>query len=873
MKKFTWYKKLATFYRTHTFLKLLGTVAVVAALLLLIWYIPVAGVKKSKLPTIQQTDAELSGEEISKDAGEVLVAETDEKALYIDTKTMNLRVVDKKTKKEWNSLYLKSSQSTEQSLLTLIALGEDNNLYEYNSFEYCTLLGTYQINRITNGVRIVMQFGEGESTSFYEYFPSKMPIERFEGFFLDGADRLVEEGTLTKEIAEKYKQTIQLIYRKNQAENSYAVANNATPPTSATKQLIEFAKLLGYTTEMLVEDSEAFGLSVTFREPASFELELEAVLDGKDFLVRIPTDRMSTGNSFYTIQNIRVLPNFGATASTDIEDGYILVPDGAGALFKFNSYSSTVPDYIRPVYDNDYYSDYYFMPEYGEELRMPIYGMTYGMDESATHGFLAIIEDGAETSYINVKLAGVGNESGSLYNKVYASFDTVQYSRVKVYGPYSEESATYLTKTDPISMNYTIRYQLFPEQVDYFDMAVSYRNYLTDLWGKQELIYPDKQGLYFDFIGTLSLTKRFLGIPYDSEYSMTTYQELSEILQTEAEKNLILEYSGFFNGGLANELYRHTDLTSANGKKKDLKALRELAEQQNTPLYFEASISTVYEEGNGFYASSHAVHNYSDSPAQIYRYFSPLGIMDGYAYDYTKYYYLLSPYYLPGIANNFLKDSKDYEKISIPDLAQYVYSDYKYNRGVTPAQAFDVVDQTLDKMAQQKELSLTNPNMESVKYAKVATDISRESSDYKTFDTTIPFRQLVLNGLTIETTENVNMSTKSPDYYVLQAVELAMYPKFTLTAKNVDVLKNGAYSYLYSTEYSKLKQTIDQVYQKVAEAFTQIGSSKIVDHYRLADQVFCTEYESGVSVITNYNLKDVTVNGQTLEALSYRLEK
>ena len=73
MKKFTWYKKLATFYRTHTFLKLLGTVAVIVALLLLIWYIPVAGVKKSKLPTIQQTDAELSGEEISKDAGEVLV--------------------------------------------------------------------------------------------------------------------------------------------------------------------------------------------------------------------------------------------------------------------------------------------------------------------------------------------------------------------------------------------------------------------------------------------------------------------------------------------------------------------------------------------------------------------------------------------------------------------------------------------------------------------------------------------------------------------------------------------------------------------------------------------------------------------------------
>lgn len=873
MKKFTWYKKIAAFYQTHTFLKLFGTIAAVAAVFLLIWYIPVAGVKKSSLPELKQQEREASGEEIKKDAGEVLLAESDGKALYLNAGTMNLRVVDQKTGKEWNALYLNSSQETEQSLLTLIALGEDNNLYEYNSSKYCTSLGTYQMNRITNGVRISMQFGEGESTSFYEYFPSKMPIERFEGFFLDGTDRLAEEGTITQAQAEKYKQTIQLIYRKNQAENCYAVANNATPPTSATKQLIELSKLLGYTTEMLTEDSEVFGITVTFREPASFFLEFEALLDNGDFVVRIPTDRMRSENSFYTIQNIRVLPNFGTMASTDMDEGYILVPDGSGALFEFNSYSATVPDYIRPIYDNDYYTDYYYMPEYGEELWMPVYGMTYGKDETATHGFLAIIEDGAESSYINVKLAGIGKESGSSYNKVYASFDATQYSKVKVYGPYVDQAATYVSKTEPTAMNYTVRYQLFPEQVDYFDMAQSYRSYLTKLWGREELTYPEQQGLYLDFIGTLSLTKRLLGIPYDSEYSMTTYRELTEILEAEADKNLMLEYSGFFNGGLANELYNHADLTSANGTKKELKALKELAEQQKKPIYFEASLSTVYEKGNGFYASQHAIHDYANQPAQVYRYFAPLGILDGYAYDYTKYYYVLSPYYLPGIAEKFLKASNDYKTLAIPDLGHLVYSDYKYNRGATPAQASAVVDAVLDQMAEQKTMSLANPNMEFLKYAQVVTDISRESSDYKTFAKTIPFRQLVLNGLAVGTTENVNMSTKNVDYYILQAVELGVFPKFTLTAKNVDVLKNGAYSYLYSTEYSKLKPVIDQVYQEVTEAFKQIGTAKIIDHYCLADQVFCTKYKSGVSVITNYNLKDVTVNGQTIGALSYSLVK
>lgn len=869
MKKF--WKRIISFYRTHTFAKLVLTVLIISAAAAGIRYIPVLGVSKNALPEVFAGSRAAASEELGKDAGEVLAAGSGSKELYIDTKTMNLRVTDTKSGQEWNALVPNAQGAPEQSLISLTALGDDNNLYEYTSYEYCTALSSYRIFRIENGVRIEMTIGEGESVNFFEYYPLKMPVDRYENFFLKGLEEKAASGDLDEAKAAKYIQTLGLIYRKNTAENCYSVANNGTPPASAAKQLIEAARLLNYTTEMLLEDSEAFGLTVTFKEPASFFLILEAVLENGEFVVRVPADQMKSANDFYTIQNVKVMPNFGASPA-DAGDGYILVPDGAGALFEFNTYSAAVPDYIRPVYDNDFYTDYYFMPEYGQELTMPIFGMTYGKDEKATHGFLTVIENGAHTAYVNTKLAGTGKESGSAYNKAYASFDVTQYTKVKVYGPYSEQAATYLSETEPVRAEFTLRYLLFSENVTYYKMAAAYREYLKERWGTDG-IQPEKPGLYLDFIGTLTLKKHFLGIPYDSEYSMTTYEELLSVLKAERSKNPVAEYSGFFNGGLANRLMNRADPTGANGDREEWMRLDEYVKSEGLKLYYEAPISGVWDSGNGFYPKLHAVHDYSDRPAQLYRYFEPLGILDGYAYesDNTMFRYNLSPFYLKGIADKFLQDADDYDGLAIPDLANAVFTDYKYNRQAGPYEAAAAAEETLSLLASKKDLTLKNPNMDLVRYGGIATDISRKSSEYKTFYTTIPFRQLVLNGLTACTTKDVNMSSESADYYILQAVELGVTPKFTLTAGSVDVLKDGPYSWLYSTEYETLKETIDRVYGAVEAAFDVIGTARISNHTILGENVFCTEYENGARVITNYNLTEAEADGQKIGALSYVL--
>ncbi|BCJ99848.1 DUF5696 domain-containing protein [Anaerocolumna chitinilytica] len=862
-------EKIRKIYARHFARKMVATVLIICLIIGFLRYIPVLGVKAGPLPEADKAELSKTGEEISHDMGEVLVAESDSKQLYINSKTMNLKLKDKNTGKVWNSTVNGSNEASELAMLTVSYLGKDNNLTEWDSYTYCTQLGSYVLKKIDNGVQITMDINEGESERFPEYYPQKMPTDRFENFFLAGIKNLVETGKIDQVSADKYKMTLELLYKKSITEDCYAVSYNGTPPRSAVKQLIKLAELLGYTKEMLISDSNEMGLSVTFTEPAQFKIVAEATLDGDDFVFRVPTQQMVSGNSYYTIQNIKVLPNFGAAASKEYEDGYILVPDGAGALFKFNTFNMAVPDYIRPIYNNNSLADYYFAPEYGEELMMPVFGMTYGTMENASHGFLGIIEKGAETSYINVKLASTAKDSASSYNKAYASFDAAQYSNVKVYGPYSDNKASYLVDTGVLDVDYTIRYKLFPGNVSYFDMAKTYQEYLMKQGNITKLSYPDKAKVYMDFLGTISLTKRFLGIPYQSSYSVTTYKELSDIIKDLPDVNMALQYTGFFNGGFENKLNNRAELTSANGSKEELKELRNLAGERKADMFFDVSLSKVYDKGNGFRAKTHAVYDYSNSPATIYRYLPSLGILDGFTGFDVNYFYLLSPRYLDGVVNKFLDGAKEYDKLAISDLAHYNMADYRFKKKVSVYEAGRIAEDSLKKLSESHELSLENPMMKNVLYGSYAEDISRESSDYASFYITIPFRQLVMNGLVQVTTENVNMSSENPAYYVLQSVELGVYPKFTLSAKSDDILQETAYSYYYATEYQKQKDTIQKVYSQCKNAWEKIGTMEITGHKILSDNVFCTEYASGARVITNYNLHSVVVDGSEIPALGF----
>ena len=862
-KKSVW-QMIQKFYSTHVIGKLFCTVVVVVLIGWCICMIPVWQIKESVIPEVTSTASE-QGAEIGRDKGKVTLAQNSGKTLNLYTETMVLEVVDDASGEVFSTAVKDATTGSELALVSVTYLGEDNNVKEWNSYDNCTAFGTYQMYEIENGVQIILNLNEGESNRFYEYLPKKMSIERYEEVFKAGLEKLAADGTLDEKKAKRYQQTLSLVYKKSIMENCYAVTYTGTPPATAVNQMIELAKLVGYTQEMLLEDAESFDFTVVFSEAPILNITVEATLENGELVVRMPAAEMTSENTYYSIQNVKLLPNFGATMAAEYEEGYVFVPDGAGALMAFNSYQANVKNYERPLFDNDYYKDYWYMPEYEEELLMPVYGMLYGPMEKSNKGFLAIVEEGARNGYVHVRLASASGDS-SKYNKIFVSFDIDQYKKVKINGEYSSDSANYLVNTGMQELACTVRYQLFDKNVTYFDMAKSYQEYLMAQTGMERTYDAGEATLYVEAIGALSIEKRLAGIPYNSVYSMTGYEELQNILQDLAGVKLQVQYDGVFNGGMNNQLNTQAKLVAQNGSKKEFAALQSFTEQQGIPMYLNVALSQIGEAGNGYQSSRHAVRDFGNDEVLMFRYAPMLGVLSGalYGVEAGEGFETLAPSWLSDVTDSFLADSEAYDQLAISDLATMYYADYRFRDFVTGEAGDRILQENLTKLSESKTLALKNPHIDKLQYGEVAVDVSRKSSDFAAFTYTIPFKQLVMNGLIEYTTTDVNLSSQDTQYYVLQAAELGAWPKYTVAAKSVSALKETAYSYLYSVQYELLAEDMKEVYAACDVIRSQIGTEEITGHRTLANQVYETTYASGVRVLVNYNLYEVTLEDGTV---------
>ena len=805
------------------------------------------------------------GEEIELGNNDVKVSESENRILYVNPASLNIIVEDKETGERFPAVLTgDTATDLEKSLVIVNFVGKDNAFEEWDSYTKTVANESFTLKKIDNGVRVSMSMNEGASERFYEYLPQKMSVEHFQ-MFKDGLEKAVEDGVLEASLKKKYNSTLTLVYKKSKQDECYNCTYVGNPPMSACRQLIAMAEMVGYTRDMLLEDAKKYGFTVEFKEPAVFDLVLDFTLDGDDLVVNMPSDKIVSRNEFFTITNIEVLPNFGMVQRADVTEGYLMVPDGCGALMRMNTYNPKVPDYQRPVYDNDFYKDYLYTPEFSTELMMPVFGVIYKAGTKEPFGTMGIIESGSDYSYIEAMLASSDEmAAGRLLNKVYASYDVSQYEWVPVFGEFATNTTTFLSIMPKTSENLRIRYKLYPHATDYYEMARDYGQHVFE--SADNGVYHDNAKLFLEVYGTLSTTERVVGVPYNSLYPMTTYKELSEILNDLNAGNINISYLGAFDGGKNNMLMNKGKLVKKNGSKKGYEDLKALVSSLGSKLYLGTDFMRIWDRsGNGYTAAIHGDEDYTKHPMMIYGTDPALGT----ASDSKLVNMMLKPVYLPDVVNDFLKGTDDKNAdYYVAGLTHQYYADYG-NKAVTPQQAQTAVNMALDSLQGAGSLALDCPRADKWRYGTVAVDIPRDSSEYAVFYCTIPFMQLAMNGMCEYTTVTANNNSMDYDYFLMQALETGAELKFTVSSKSVDILRDTEYAFLYSIQYDLIKDEIKETYGKYVEAMKQIGTSRITGHRTLSENVFVTEYESGAKVYTNYNGIDQEADGVSIPANGY----
>ena len=856
--------KLKDFYGAHPIRRTLLTILIAAAAALLIYFRPAFDMKASPVPTVEIPHA-AKGEEIPAE-GKVTVAQEGGRTLSLDTKELVFTLTDDATGKTWVSALPGAKEGKDKALLQITFLGDDNALTQWNTYDNCVAFGTYKLFQIENGVRVEMDVNEGESSEFFEYLPQRIPTARYEEFMMPTLQAKRDDGTIDESDFKKYERALKMVYKKNNAENCYVLTTSGAPSISASNQLIAMTKIVGYDRDMLIEDCAAYGAVPDFHEPAQFDIVLEAYLDGGDLMVRLPGDEMKTGNDFYELYRVAVLPSLGSEAYDKEGDGYFLVPDGAGALMRFNTYAATVPEYVRPFLDNDYYSDYYYMPDYSQELLTPVFGILSG-GENPEKGLMGIVEGGVETANMHVTLAST---SGSGANRAYVSFDVMDYSRVKIYGAYSDNGATYLSSSGHIDADYCLRFRPYGTGVTYFDLAMDYRDYLSKQTGK-EIAVPEGPRTYLEFVGGVTLADRVLGIPFDRIHSMTTYEDLILILKDLPEGSVAVQYDGAYNGGILSGLNDGAKPVEANGKQGDMQTVNPLgANEKSFPIFWQVNLSRVYDNGRDYVPYFHALRDFSNQAAEIYSY-SPATAMFNGRWDPIRSYTRVSPKYLPYLAERLNEEASPMTNFAIGDLAHDFFLDYRYQAIIDPVQARMLVKEALGKLT--GPLSLHDPAADLAPLGDWAVDVSRDSSEYASFYATVPFKQLALSGLTQIAGEDVNLSSRSLQDYLLEAAELGTSVKYILTARNPYALKSSHFEYLYAVNWADWQTEIVKAVEQTKALREQIGGKAIVNHRMLSPQVFETTYEGGVKVTVNYSGEPFETEAGAIPAHAYRIEE
>lgn len=557
------------------------------------------------------------------------------------------------------------------------------------------------------------------------------------------------------------------------------------------------------------------------------------------------------------VVDYNVLPYFGAGSWTD--EGYMFVPDGSGAIINFKGATGDAGDYSQMVYGNETSLEQkQLKTSFTETIKMPVFGMVHGND----NGFLAVIEEGAAVASIEASAANANKG----HNTIGVRFNDKLTSSSIMFAKSSNMQQVFRIskKSDDIKIFSLSYYFLENENADYVGMANVYRNYLLDnkMLSKQETAPK----LNVDLYGAIDVKANFMGITYSKLESLTTYSQATKIADNLKEKgitNIDMRYFGWGNRGVTNA----KPITKAKtigllGGNKEFANLLNYAKDNNINIYPENDLLTFTDGSNKFAAKTAFGQSYYE-----YQYLRSVYVFDLNGFQKR----LLIP---TSINNNVTKFLDFYKKlgangVSLSTLTNKVYSHLKQDSQVYRSLFPNVASEALKAAADSKlNVAGESANDYSFKYINKIYKSPIYSSGYNTFDSEIPFYQIVLHGY-IPMTGDTMVQSMDANTTFLKCVESGIELLWMGIYEDSVAVSDTIYDELYGSTYTLWADDAADRYSKYQPLLEKIHDKEIVNHTEITSQVTSTEYSNGVVVYVNFSSEDYTVNGIKVPALSF----
>lgn len=798
-----------------------------------------------------------------------IVLENEALKFVMDPSNTHFTIQVKSSGKVWYSnpedaasdtLALTSERGKLQSTMEITWSTQNGVDAKYNNYDYSIEKGVYDIEMGGDYVKVYYSIGDTEK----EYIiPPVVTDEDFQKWLglMDQVD-----AALVKEYYKKY--DINNLGKKDDKEQLLAdypiLAEEViwvlrdTTKDNMKKKFEGIFEAIGYTFEDYEADKELNFAESSFDKPI-YNINVIYRLDGDDLLVEVPLREIQY-KSDYPVSNLGILPFFGAGGMKD--EGFLLVPEGGGALINFNNGKVSQNDYYANMYGWDMALDREAVV-HNTRSYFNVYGVSQGDDS-----FICILEDGAAYASIRADISGRMNS----YNYVYPIYSIALREKYDVGAIANSSIYVYIPELPEGSL--VQRYR-FIDSGSYTDMARDYQAYLTDKYEGYLTMNEDTEApVAVEIVGAVDKVKQILGVPVSRPLKLTTFKEAANIiteLKGDGLNNMSVKLTGWANGGINQKMLSRVKPISSLGSKKDLQNTADTAKGLGVDFYLDGVTQYANDSGifDGFFVFTDSARFISKEKVELFQY-NPVSYGKR---EFLDSYYLLHPDIAAEMTDNLAAVAAKYGTgISFRETGKDLSADY-YRKDIRHRQEVlnQQVEQLKDLADQGQKIMVNMGNDYAVPYCDMITNMELQGSEYTILDTYVPFYQMALHGYVNYTGEALNLTGETEDE-LLRSAEYGAGLSFTLMNETAFVLQKTLYTEYFGSDYAAWHDRLVEIYTRYNAELGHTFNQKMIGHEQINADLSCTMYEDGTLVYVNYSYLDQTAeDGTVVPARDYKV--
>lgn len=634
------------------------------------------------------------------------------------------------------------------------------------------------------------------------------------------------------------------------------IAVNIVTTQNALKETNSYVSSVKKGTYEIFKIDNGFRVEYTFSE--KFMIPVEYVIKNGAFEASILYSGIKEEGEDQ-ISTIALLPYFGTAGVND--NGFLLVPDGSGAVINFNNGKRGATTYSGKVYGIDECLPNDIVTTRNEQIYIPLIGM-----KKNNGAYIARATAGAAESTVNASVSGIVSSFNSIYFK--AIYREAQNLSVMNGSLGTAGLVMYASEEHTDIPRFTVKYSFVTADSPTLGDMVSLAREQLISEGKIPEI-GDKASLYVDIYGGVSKQKSFIGIQYKGIEPLTTFKEAQELigaLKDGGADSLTVGYKNYSKAYFSGKLLNNLIPVSALGGKKGIKELKEFATQNNTKIYFEADFYSFTQSGNGYSKYFDITKSLDLGAASVY----PQKYNTNLADTSAAPYYMLKPSEFTKASDSILKTAKKakIDGIYLTDSANSLSADYGLG-GVKRSSATAEAAKSAE-MLSENGIIMQSPNDYMWQFMQSAVNVPVSSSNHHLFDYDVPMLQMLLKGSVPYSGYALNLSNTNDNSYLLH-LAYSQNLHYGFMAADSSALQSTSLVGLYGLSDSKISEAATRA--KSANALYSLTENLKITDYTIENGVSKTVYSDGIVVAVNYNDIECSVDDITVPARGWSAYK